>query len=113
MGANFCGCSNSINNITKEETNISSSYVNHKNFNILKLEQSRKIIETNKPNFKHKNNNTNRIIYNEDKYNSLPLIEKISINKKVNKIIKAYKAFSLKKTVSIILALILIYFSKV
>ena len=112
MGANFWGCSNSINNITKEETNTSSSYVNHNNINILKLEQSRKIIEANNPNFKYKNN-TNRIIYHEDKYNSLPLTEKICINNKVNKIIKAYKTFSLKKTVSIILVLILIYFSKV
>ena len=33
-------------------------------------------------------------------YNSLPLIEKISIKNKVNKIIKAYKEFTLQKSVS-------------
>ena len=38
MGANLCGCSNSSNNISQEETSDSSIYVNHNNFNILKLE---------------------------------------------------------------------------
>ena len=37
MGANLCGCSNSFNNISQEET-TNSSNVNDYNINILKLE---------------------------------------------------------------------------
>ena len=38
MGANLCGCSNSSVNISKIEINDNNTYVNHNNFNILKLE---------------------------------------------------------------------------
>jgi len=38
MGANLCGCSNSFNNISQEETTMNSSNVNDYNINILKLE---------------------------------------------------------------------------
>ena len=37
--------------------------------------------------------------YNKETYNSSPLIEKIMIKNQINKIINAYKLFTLKKSV--------------
>ena len=56
------------------------------------------MIEANKQIFRNKNNKK-RLIYNKETYNSLPLIEKIFIKNKVDRIIKAYKLFILKKSV--------------
>lgn len=39
MGANLCGCTNSSNNIEKEESNINLN-VNYNSINIFKLENS-------------------------------------------------------------------------
>ena len=50
-----------------------------------------------------RNNNSkkkNNLKYNKDTYNSLPLLEKIIIKNKANKLIKAYKLYTLKKSVS-------------
>ena len=40
-----------------------------------------------------------RLKYNKETYNSSPLIEKIMIKNQINKIINAYKLFTLKKSV--------------
>ena len=89
MGAHFCGCSGCSNNTSKTETNnlSNSIYVNNNSNIFINLEYN-----------KNSKNGTN-LIYNKKHYDTLPLIEKITIKNKVNKIETAYKSHLLRKIV--------------
>lgn len=55
--------------------------------------------------------NANNLKYNKETYDSLSLIEKITIKNQINKIIRTYKLYAFKKSVRIIINNSLIYFS--
>lgn len=53
-----------------------------------------------------RNNNSkkkNNLKYNKETYDSLSLIEKITIKNQINKIIRTYKLYAFKKSVRIII----------
>ena len=61
-----------------------------------------------------RNNNSkkkNNLKYNKETYDSLSLIEKITIKNQINKIIRTYKLYTFKKSVRIIINNSLIFFS--
>lgn len=61
-----------------------------------------------------RNNNSkkkNNLKYNKETYDSLSLIEKITIKNQINKIIRTYKLYAFKKSVRIIINNSLIFFS--
>lgn len=90
MGSSLCGCSNSSLNFTSTETNcVKINYLI-----LLQLTSNRKIKE-NIPSLNLQNN----IKYNQESYNSLLLVDKITIKNNINKIISAYKVYK-KKNVS-------------
>ena len=47
--------------------------------------------------------NANNLKYNKETYDSLSLIEKITIKNQINKIIRTYKLYAFKKSVRIII----------
>lgn len=49
---------------------------------------------------KNKSENKQNYKYNKDTYKSLPLLEKIIIKNKINKIILAYRIYAKRKNVS-------------
>ena len=55
--------------------------------------------------------NENNLKYNKETYDSLSLIEKITIKNQINKIIRTYKLYAFKKSVRIIINNSLIFFS--
>ena len=55
--------------------------------------------------------NANNLKYNKETYDSLSLIEKITIKSQINKIIRTYKLYAFKKSVRIIINNSLIFFS--
>ena len=69
---------------------------------IIQFSNKRKILDSSK---KSNDNNSNEKELNNTSYleiyNSLSLLEKITIKNKINKIITAYKAFAKRKNVSI------------
>ena len=91
MGSSLCGCSNSSLHFSSTETN--SVYINY--LILLQFTSNRK----NKENIPSLNLGNNKR-YDKETYNSLSLIDKITIKNNINKIISAYKLYIKKKNVS-------------
>ena len=91
MGSSLCGCSNSSLHFSSTETN--SVYINY--LILLQFTSNRK----NKENIPSLNLGNNKR-YDKETYNSLSLIDKITIKNNINKIISAYKVYIKKKNVS-------------
>ena len=91
MGSSLCGCSNSSLLFSSTETN--SVYIDY--LILLQFTSNRK----NKENIPSLNLGNNKR-YDKETYNSLSLVDKITIKNNINKIISAYKVYIKKKNVS-------------